>query len=343
MPVAVGIRLDGLHPRQQLLVVHAHEFRALVFTDDLEGNELVAGLVLLEGDSLGLFVEVGVEQCLGQHDGHLLARVAVPGADGDVVDLRTHAERRIRRKGPRRGGPGQKVGRAPALHLGLRVADAELSHDGRILHVAVAARLVQLVRRKARTGGRRVGLDRIALVEEPLVEELLEQPPQRLDVFVVVGDVGVVHIDPVAHLARELLPDARKLHDRLAAGAVVLLDRDFLADILLRDAELLLDAQLHGKSVGVPAGLAVHEVPLLRLVAAEDVLDRAGHDVVDTRHAVGRGGTLVEYEGRMAFTRRDAFVECVAGVPLVQHLGGEACQVEPFVLLELHVGMVFFF
>ena len=37
----------------------------------------------------------------------------------------------------------------------------------------------------------------------------------------------------------------------------------------------------------VPSGLAVNEVTLLRLVTAEDILDRAGHDVMDARRAVG--------------------------------------------------------
>ena len=341
VPHSLGVRLDGLDPRQQLFVLHAFQLGTLVFARDFERNELVARLVCVEREPFGLLVEMGVEQRLGQHDGHLLARVGVPRAHGHVIEFRTHAEGRVRRQGPRRGGPGEEVGRAPALHSGLGVLDAELSHHGGVLHVAVASRLVQLVGREPRAGGRRIGLDGVALVEQPLVEELLEQPPQRLDVLVVVGDVGIVHIDPVAHLARELLPHARELHHRLAAGAVVLLDRDRLADILLRDAELLLHAQLHGQPVGVPTRLAVHQVALLGLVAAEDVLDRAGHDVMDARLAVGRRGTLVEYERRTALAGRDAFVECVAGVPLAQDIGGQTGQVEPFVLLELHIGKLF--
>ena len=71
------------------------------------------------------------------------------------------------------------------------------------------------------------------------------------------------------------------------ARAVVLLDGDLLADVLLGDAEFLLDAQLYGQSVGVPSRLAVYQIALLRLVAADDVLDRAGHDMVNARHAVG--------------------------------------------------------
>ena len=336
VPVAVAIHLDGLDPRQQLLVVHAFEFGTLVFADDLERHELVAWLVGVERETLGLLVEVVVEQRLGQHGGDLLTRVGVVRAHGHVVDLRADAERRVRGQGPRRRGPGQEAGRAPARHFGLRVEDAELPDDGRVLDVAVAARLVQLVRRETRAGGRRVGLDRVALVEQTLVEELLEQPPQRLDVLVVVGDVGVVHVDPVAHLARELLPHARELHDGLAARAVVLLDGDAAADVLLRDAELLLDAQLHGQAVGVPSGLAVHEVAALGLVAAEDVLDRAGHHVVDARHAVGRGGTLVEDERGVSLAGGDAFVEGVVRVPFGEHVGGQTCQVETFILLELH-------
>ena len=203
--------------------------------------------------------------------------------------------------------------------------------------------------REARSGGGRVGLDGVALVEQPLVEELLEEPPQRLDVFVVIGDVGIVHIDPVAHLAGQVLPHARKLHDGFAAGAVVLLDGDLFADVLLGDAELLLDAQFDRKSVRIPPRLAVHEVALLRLVTAKNVLDRTGHDVVDARRAVGRRGAFVEYERGVSFARGDAFMECIAGVPLAEHVGGYAGQVggrlrqiETFILFELHGVCVLF-
>ena len=337
LPVSVGIRLDGLHPGQELLVAHAHELRTGVLAHDLERDELVAGLVCVEGDALGLLVEVRVEQGLGQHGGHLLSRVGVVAPHGHVVDLRADAERGVRRQGPGGRGPCQEAGRSPTLHLGLGVEDAELPDDGRVLHVAVASGLVQLVRREAGSGGRRVGLDGVSLVEQALFVELLEQPPQRLDVFVVVGDVGVVHVDPVTHLSRQALPHAGVLHDGFAAGAVVGLYRNRLSDVLLGDSELLLHAQLHGESVGVPSGLAVHEISLLGLVSAEDILDRAGHDVVDARHAVGRRGALVEYEGGMALAGRDTLVERVVRIPLAEHVGGDAGQVEAFILLEFHI------
>ena len=323
-----------LHPREQLLVADAFQFGAF--------PHLVHDFV----GALHLFGEVGTQQLLGQDDRLRPVGIGIAAFDLHVFDCGTHGQRGVRRQGPWRCGPGEEVEVAFDTFeelLAPGVADhPELRRAGRVLHVAVAARLVQLVGREARSGGRRVGLDGVALVEQALVEELLQQPPQRLDVFVVVGDVRIVHVDPVAHLAREVLPDARELHHRLAARAVVLLDGDLLADVFLGDAELLLDAQFHGQSVSVPSGLAVHEVALLRLVAAEYVLDRAGHDVVDAGHAVCRGGTLVEYERGMALAGRDAFVERVACVPFAEHVGGYACQVEAFILLELHIGRNFF-
>ena len=140
--------------------------------------------------------------------------------------------------------------------------------------------------RKTRTCCGRVGLNGVTLIEQALVEELLQKPPQCLDIFVVVGDIRVVHIHPVTHLLCQVLPYVGELHHLLAAGAVVLLDRDCLADILLGDAELLLHTQLYGQTVCVPTRLTVYEVTLLCLVAADNILDGAGHHVVNTRHTV---------------------------------------------------------
>ena len=93
----------------------------------------------------------------------------------------------------------------------------------------------------------------------------------------------------------------------------------------------------------VPARLAVHEIPLLCLVAAKDVLDRAGHDMVDAGHPVGRRGAFVEYERGVPLARGDALVECVAGVPFAEHVGGYLGQVEAFILIEFHGICVFYF
>ena len=58
-----------------------------------------------------------------------------------------------------------------------------------------------------------------------------------------------------------------------ATSCIVFVDADLLADIFLRDAEGLLDPELYGQTVGIPAGLAVDAESLHRLVETEDILD----------------------------------------------------------------------
>ena len=97
---------------------------------------------------------------------------------------------------------------------------------------------------ESRTSGRGIRLDRIALVEQTLLIDLAKEVPERLDVAVIVGDIGVLHIDPVAHTASQLLPFLRVFHDFTATGSIVLIDADLLPDVFLRDAEGLFHTEL---------------------------------------------------------------------------------------------------
>ena len=142
------------------------------------------------------------------------------------------------------------------------------------------------------------------------------------------------HVHPVAHLVAQVGPFARVHHHILAALAVVFLDADGLADVLLRDAELLLHTKLHGQTVRVPAGLAVHLVALHRLEAAEGVLDAACQHMMDARVAVGRWRTLVEDERGTALSFRDAMMEDVLCVPQSEHLFARFAQIELIAFCE---------
>ena len=50
------------------------------------------------------------------------------------------------------------------------------------------------------TCGGRIRLDGVTFIEQILVVKLLEQPPQGLNILVVIGDIGIFHIHPIAHL-----------------------------------------------------------------------------------------------------------------------------------------------
>ncbi len=105
--------------------------------------------------------------------------------------------------------------------------------------------------------------------------EPLQRPPHGLDVRGVHRPVGVVHVDPEADPARQLLPVVDVAPDRHAAALVELGDPELLDVTLAGGPDLLLHLDLDRQPVAVPSRLPVDEVARHRPVAGEDVLERA--------------------------------------------------------------------
>ena len=170
-----------------------------------------------------------------------------------------------------------------------------------------------------------VGNDLVALVQQALLADLLERPPLGFDVVVLVGDVGVLHVAPEANAVGHLLPHALVLPH----GFLALLDEGLqavLLDLLLAvQTQLLLDFELHGQAVGVPAGLAQHIFALHGLIARDQILDGAGFDVADVGLAVGRRRAVKEGEGVLTLAQVDALFEDLFLFPELQNflLAGE--------------------
>ncbi|GAA3106643.1 hypothetical protein GCM10020254_60690 [Streptomyces goshikiensis] len=134
----------------------------------------------------------------------------------------------------------------------------------------------------------------MVLGQQALVEDLLERPPHGLDVLGVHGAVGVVQVDPVAHPGREIGERVGVAGHGLAALGVELGDAVRLDVLLAVEAQFLLDGELDGQAVAVPAGLAGHVVAAHGAEPGEDVLEDAGLDVVRAGHAVRGRRALVE-------------------------------------------------
>ena len=238
---------------------------------------------------------------VGGHDQLLPVHVSA-----HVVDVRPHRQRGVGEQRPGRGGPRQE---GDARLVGQREAHV----DARVHHVLVALR--DLVRGQRGAVTRAVGHDLVALVEQPLVPDLLQRPPDRLDVGVVEGEVGVVGVDPEADPLGQPVPLVHVLEHRLAALGVELGDAVALDVLLLGEAELLLDLQLDRQPVTVPARLAVDLAAAHRLEAREHVLEHAREHVVGARAAVGGRRTLVEDERLRPLAAAHRLVEDVALAP----------------------------
>ena len=204
----------------------------------------------------------------------------------------------------------------------------ELGHNGRVFHIAVGAGLVELMRAQSCPRHGAVGLNGVSLVQHALLVQLRQQPPHRLHVLGVVGHVRCVHVHPVAHLTREVVPLRGVAHHRLAACVVVFLDRQLGADVFFGDAELLFHAQLHRESVGVPSRFPLHTVSFQRLEPAENVLDGPRHHVVNARLSVGRRGAFKKHIGLVRGPAVHALLEGVFAVPQLEPLLCEGGKVQ---------------
>ncbi len=216
--------------------------------------------------------------------------VAVLGAD--VGQLRVDRDRRVRDERPRGRGPDQQL--IAGLRGVVALGDRQPHVHRRIDHVLIDARLPELVARQRHLVAGAVGDDLELLVQQALVVDRLERPPDRLDVLGVERAVGVVEVDPESDPLGHRVPVLDVAEDLLAAAGVELRDPEPLDVVLGGEAELGLERELDRQPVAVPAALALDEVPAHRAVAREDVLEHARQHVVEAGRAVRGRRALVE-------------------------------------------------
>ena len=163
----------------------------------------------------------------------------------------------------------------------------KLSNDRRILHILVGPGLIELMRTQSGSRCRAVRLNGIAFVQQIFLVQLLQQPPDTFNVFVLIGHIRRLHIHPVSHFVGELIPDIRITHHRLSASFIVFFDGQFDTDVFLGDSEFLFDTQFNRQSMGIPTRFAFHAVPFEGVKPAKNIFDCTGHHVVNSRFAIG--------------------------------------------------------
>ena len=126
--------------------------------------------------------------------------------DLDVFHIRIHGQGDVGNQRPGCGRPDQEVGVLLAFEFRFDV-------NGRILNVTITER--DFVRRQRRAAARAVELDLETLVDQAFLEIAIQRPPDRFDVFVFAGDVGMLHVHPVAHARGEVFPHVLCIRRRI--------------------------------------------------------------------------------------------------------------------------------
>ena len=320
LPFPVFIHCHRFHPRNKLFVFHAYQIRSFIFTHYFERNQFVTRLIVFQRQFFRFLVKVSIKQSFRQHYGHLFPSISVVSLHSHIVYFRSYAQCRIRRQCPRSSGPCQEIRRSPFRHFGFRILHLELSYHSGVFHITVTARLVQLVRAQSCSGSRRVRLDGVAFIQQTFVIKLLQEPPQRFNIAVVISDIGILQIHPVTHLMSKVCPLFGKLHHVLTASCVVLGNRNGLSDILFGDMQCLFHTQFHRQSVSIPSGLTLYLEPFHGFIAAESIFNGTRHHVVNTRHTIGRGRSFIKHERRTSFTFCHTLGENIVFIPLLQHI-----------------------
>ena len=170
----------------------------------------------------------------------------------------------------------------------------------------------------------------MTLVEQTLFVDLLQAPPFGFDIVILVGDVRMLHVSPVADALAHFFPLGLILPDRLFAFLDERFDAVFLNLRLAVQTQHLLDFQLDRQTMGIPARLAQNVVTLHRAIARDDVLDCARFHVSDMRLAVRGGRSVKERERRRTLAELDRLFENILVAPEFDDLF--------LALSEVHVG-----
>ena len=155
----------------------------------------------------------------------------------------------------------------------------------------------------------------VSSIDQPLVVQLANRPPDRLDILIFECDVGLIQIHPVPHTSREIIPQILVLENTLSTLCIVLSNSILLHLRTPLQPKCFLHLNLYRKPMRIPSALALHLVSLQTLVAAEQILHGTGHHVMNPRFPVGRRRPLVKGEWDSILPALQSFLKNVIFFP----------------------------
>ena len=165
------------------------------------------------------------------------------------------------------------------------------------------------------SAARAVRNDLEALVQKSLIPDGLQSPPFGLDEVVIVGNIRVIHVSPETNGTGEIFPHSLVFPDALFTFVDERCQTVFLDLLLAIQTQQLLNFQLYGKSVGIPACLTGNHISLHGTVSGDHILDGTGLYMTDVRLTVGGRRSVVEGIGLAFLTMLHTFFENVVVFP----------------------------
>ena len=299
-------------------------------------NKVVKRLVLhakklfaLVGSNKLVFLANNASNKGGSHDHSVVADLNL----GILLCL-VNGKSNVGRKSPGSCCPCNEITVFKALNV-------ETDENRSFLNVLIA--LCNLVAGKAGSAARAIGNDLMTLIDKTLVRDLLDCPPFRLDVGVMIGNIGVVHIAPVTNCITHAAPFVGVLPDALLALFAEGFDAVTFDILLAVELQKLFNFDLNGKTLGVPTGFTVNNTALHGLVTGNNVLHNTGKNMTDMGLTVSRRRSVIECEAFSAATGRNALCKNVVLLPELGNflLAGKEVQVALYFFVNAHQNFPF--
>jgi hypothetical protein len=270
---------------KQGFVLPALHFLSFEFLNDfefltLEILNLLKVISLAVGKYLAGFVKLA-QSALGQDE--LLLGLKVFDLNIDVI--RVNRQSQVGRKGPWSGSPG--------YHTHIRIADQREGNDNRRIRNILVILLSFEVGQNSHTS---VGIrhDFASSVNQILVEDLSEDPPNGLHETLVHGPVGILDVNPSSKSLDNALPLSRILKHNRPAFLIVNVNSKIENLLSIFDIKLLINLKLNWESVTIPAEPLGNMIPIHRSIPNNYIFYCTSSNVTIMGQTCGKRRTIIE-------------------------------------------------
>ena len=172
---------------------------------------------------------------------------------------------------------------------------------------------------ESRPTARAIRHNLIALVEQVAVPEIFQDVPNRLDIVVGKGHVGGFEVNPESDTVGETFPILDVIERRLAAFLVEFRDAVAFDILLVGKAVPLLDLDLDGQAMRVPAAAPRDVEAAHDLVTREHILESARQHMVNAGFSIRGRRAFKKNVFRRALSLFDGFLEDILALPHLEH------------------------
>src|SRR5690606_34804629 len=131
-----------------------------------------------------------------------------------------------------------------------------------------------------------------------------------------IGNIWIIHINPIPHLLGEIIPNIGIAHYCTFTCFIIFFNTYFCAYIFFCDPKFFFNSQFYGKAMGIPPGFSLYLVTFLGFITTKYILDGTGHNMVNSGQSICRRRAFEKHKWLLSFTGSYALFKYVILLPI---------------------------